>query len=80
MDDPTCDLASYDLTFTISPPSSSSSVLKSTPVADVELKGDGANIAVTHENKEEYMRLYAEYRMFYSTKKQLDAFHRVSLV
>ena len=37
-----------------------------------ELKPGGANIEVTNENKEEYIRLYAEHRFTHSIKRQFD--------
>ncbi|ORX40510.1 hypothetical protein BD324DRAFT_596040 [Kockovaella imperatae] len=40
----------------------------------VELKGGGASIPVTEENKEEYIRLVVSYRLHNSIKDQLKAF------
>ena len=40
----------------------------------VELRPDGASIAVTNENKEEYVRLVTEQRLTNSIKQQIDAF------
>ena len=42
----------------------------------VELKPGGADIAVTHDNKLEYVRLYVQYRLTKSIQAQLDAFVR----
>lgn len=40
----------------------------------VDLKEDGKNIAVTNENKHEYVQLVTEMRMTTSIKSQIDAF------
>lgn len=40
----------------------------------VDLKPNGRNIAVTDDNKDEYIQLIAEYRLTTSIKDQLDAF------
>ena len=40
----------------------------------VDLKPNGRNIAVTDENKDEYIQLIAEYRLTTSIKEQLHAF------
>jgi E3 ubiquitin-protein ligase HUWE1 len=40
----------------------------------VDLKPNGRNIAVTDDNKDEYIQLIAEYRLTTSIKEQLDAF------
>lgn len=40
----------------------------------VELKPGGADIAVTHDNKLEYIRLYVQYRLSKSIEAQVDAF------
>ena len=39
-----------------------------------ELKPDGANIAVTNENREEYARLYADHLLVTSVEEQFGAF------
>lgn len=40
----------------------------------IDLKPNGANIAVTDENKQEYVRLVTEQRLTSSIRKQIDAF------
>lgn len=40
----------------------------------VDLKPDGRNIAVTEENKAEYVRLVCEYKLINSVRDQLDQF------
>lgn len=39
----------------------------------IELKEGGTNIAVTQENKREFVQLSAQYRLLISIKDQIDA-------
>jgi E3 ubiquitin-protein ligase HUWE1 len=43
-------------------------------IKTIDLKPDGRNVAVTNENKDEYVRLVTEFRMTTAIKEQLKAF------
>lgn len=45
-------------------------------VKTVELKPGGSSIAVTNDNREEYVALYVDYLLNKSVERQYDAFHR----
>jgi len=45
-------------------------------VRQIELKPGGASIPVTHENKQEFIRLYTQYKLSTSIRSQIDAFLR----
>ena len=59
----------FSLTFTISQSSFGE-------VVEVPLKSGGEDIAVTSDNKNEYVKLYVEYVLFKSCETQFDAFKK----
>lgn len=46
----------------------------------VDLKPNGRNIAVTEENKAEYVKLVCNYRLIDSVREQLDSFCKASMI
>eukprot|EP00050_Salpingoeca_kvevrii_P001802 m.179937 g.179937 ORF g.179937 m.179937 type:complete len:110 (-) comp10461_c0_seq19:23-352(-) len=45
-------------------------------VVEVELKPGGADIDVTNENRDEFVKLYVNYLLTDSVSQQFEAFHR----
>jgi E3 ubiquitin-protein ligase HERC4 len=59
----------FGLTFQVTEQSFGASI-------NYELIANGANTAVTHDNKEEYVQAYIDYKLNHSVAKEFDAFAR----